>query len=106
MCRTRFLKKSLGRLTVDLQGVDLGTKTLYCLGCGVVEPFCSNLTAEFSEQIDVFNDVHSLCPQHPKQVQTSGPQCTKCGAFTTYKRVESHGLCMKCEHESKVTNVG
>jgi hypothetical protein len=96
----------LGRLTVDLQGVDLGTKTLYCLGCGVVEPFCSNFTAEFSEQIDVFNDVHSLCPQHPKQVQTSGPQCTKCGAFTTYKRVESHGLCMKCEHESKVSNVG
>lgn len=34
-----------------------------------------------------------------KQVQTSGPQCKKCGAFTTYKRVETHGLCMKCERE-------
>lgn len=31
------------------------------------------------------------------QVQTSGPQCKKCGAFTTRARVESHGLCMKCE---------
>ena len=34
---------------------------------------------------------------HVPQVQTSGPQCKKCGAFTTKKRVESHGLCMKCE---------
>lgn len=34
------------------------------------------------------------------QIQTSGPQCKKCGNFTTYKRVESHGLCMKCETEA------
>src|SRR5258708_25245604 len=26
------------------------------------------------------------------QVQVSGPQCKKCGAFTTYARVKSHGL--------------
>lgn len=31
------------------------------------------------------------------QVQTSGPQCKQCGAFTTAKRVETHGLCMRCE---------
>lgn len=34
-----------------------------------------------------------------KAIQTSGPQCKKCGAFTTKTRVESHGLCMKCEGE-------
>lgn len=34
-----------------------------------------------------------------KHVQTSGPQCKKCGAFTTYARVNSHGFCMKCEQE-------
>ena len=36
-----------------------------------------------------------------EQVQTSGPQCKKCGAFTTKTRVESHGMCMKCESEAK-----
>ena len=29
--------------------------------------------------------------------QSSGPQCSKCGAFTTRKRATTHGLCMKCE---------
>lgn len=42
-----------------------------------------------------------LEPQKPVIIQTSGPQCKKCGAFTTYARVESHGLCMKCELEAK-----
>jgi hypothetical protein len=51
---------------------------------------CARCAQEFLEQIDV----------HPKQVQTSGPKC-KCGAFTTYKRVETHGLCMKCEEAKK-----
>ena len=37
----------------------------------------------------------------PKQVQVSGPQCKKCGGFTTYKRRDSHGLCMKCELEAQ-----
>ena len=36
-----------------------------------------------------------------KQVQTSGPKCKGCGAFTTYKRVNTHGLCMKCEGEAR-----
>lgn len=36
-----------------------------------------------------------------RQVQTSGPQCKKCGAFTTQARVDSHGMCMKCETESQ-----
>ncbi len=34
--------------------------------------------------------------------QTSGPQCKNCGAFTTYARVNSYGMCMKCEHDSKL----
>ena len=33
------------------------------------------------------------------QIHTNGPQCKKCGAFTTQKRVDTHGLCMKCEQE-------
>lgn len=33
--------------------------------------------------------------------QISGPKCKNCGAFTTYTRVNTHGLCMKCENESK-----
>lgn len=33
------------------------------------------------------------------QVQTNGPRCKKCNAFTTYARVNTHGLCMKCEQE-------
>jgi len=33
--------------------------------------------------------------------QTSGPRCAICDAFTTYKRVETHGLCMKCERIQK-----
>ena len=37
-------------------------------------------------------------PNSPiKNVQTTGPQCKKCGAFTTRKRANTHGLCMKCE---------
>lgn len=36
-----------------------------------------------------------------RQVQTSGPQCKRCGAFTTYARADSIGLCMKCEHEQR-----
>jgi hypothetical protein len=36
-----------------------------------------------------------------KAQQTSGPQCKKCGALTTQARVDSHGMCMKCETESK-----
>lgn len=38
--------------------------------------------------------------EEPKpQVQTRGPQCKNCGAFTTKKRVETIGLCMRCENE-------
>jgi hypothetical protein len=37
------------------------------------------------------------CSDCGPQVQTSGPKCKQCGAFTTYKRVNTHGLCMKCE---------
>lgn len=33
------------------------------------------------------------------QVQTDGPQCKRCGTFTTRTRVDTHGLCMKCEQE-------
>ena len=45
------------------------------------------------------------CLKEPKrQVQTSGPQCKKCGAFTTYARVDSIGLCMKCDHELEGIN--
>jgi hypothetical protein len=36
-----------------------------------------------------------------KPVQTSGPACTNCGAFTTRTRVRSHGMCMRCEYEKK-----
>lgn len=31
--------------------------------------------------------------------QVDGPKCKQCGAFTTYARVNTHGLCMKCEQE-------
>ncbi len=33
------------------------------------------------------------------QVQTSGPQCKRCHAFTAYRRIANQGLCMKCEGE-------
>ena len=36
------------------------------------------------------------------QVQTEGPKCKQCGAFTTYTRVNTHGLCMKCEQEQSI----
>ena len=42
----------------------------------------------------------------PVQVQTSGPQCKSCGAFTTKTRVQSHGLCMKCELRGEVPYQG
>src|SRR5208337_5323957 len=48
------------------------------------------------------DEVVGPAPSEPQasepQVQVSGPQCVKCGAFTTYARVRSHGLCMKCEN--------
>lgn len=31
--------------------------------------------------------------------QRSGGICRKCGGFTTYKRQNTHGLCMRCEVE-------
>jgi hypothetical protein len=37
--------------------------------------------------------------KQPHEVGLNSRRCTRCGAFTTYKRVESHGMCMKCEHE-------
>jgi len=42
--------------------------------------------------------------ERPKQIQTSGPRCKQCGAFTTKKRVETHGLCMKCENDKRVSS--
>ena len=32
-----------------------------------------------------------------RDTQTRGPKCKRCGAFTTYARVRSCGLCMRCE---------
>jgi hypothetical protein len=40
-------------------------------------------------------------PEPIVQTQTSGPRCVVCGAFTTYKRVETHGMCMKCEGDAR-----
>ncbi len=49
--------------------------------------------------IYILETMEGSAPGAYKQVQTSGPQCLHCGAFTTKARVELHGLCMKCEHE-------
>lgn len=48
-------------------------------------------------------EIQSLHIINPRisQVQISGPQCKNCRAFTTRKRVVTHGLCMKCENEEK-----
>ena len=35
-------------------------------------------------------------------VQESDPRCRNCGGFTTYARVSSHGLCMRCENDRKI----
>lgn len=55
---------------------------------------------EMQEGFEPFSHERPEEPTTRPQIQTSGPQCKKCGAFTTYARVESHGLCMKCEIES------
>ncbi len=64
---------------------------------------------EIALQLALFNEhlreadaaVFGTPAEPPVQKQVSGPQCKKCGAYTTYARVRSHGLCMKCEREQK-----
>ena len=43
--------------------------------------------------------VKELDAEPEPRIQTEGPKCKQCGAFTTYTRVNTHGLCMKCERE-------
>jgi predicted DNA-binding protein len=62
---------------------------------------CGANVSSFARQaLEAYLTVLSEAEETPKQVQTSGPQCKVCGAFTTYKRVNSHGMCMKCEGET------
>lgn len=46
-------------------------------------------------------DIALAQPEPQPQIQVSGPKCRFCGAFTTYARVFSHGMCMKCEDEKR-----
>lgn len=45
------------------------------------------------------HDRHEV--DRPVHHQVSGPRCKDCHGFTTYTRVNSHGLCMQCEINSK-----
>lgn len=51
--------------------------------------------------IDRVVELESAAPSLLANQQTSGPRCRKCGAFTTYARVDSHGMCMRCESAAK-----
>lgn len=69
------------------------------------------LDEAFQEGKDSFTKaLEALAERMSPAPQISGPRCKKCGAFTTYARVESHGLCMQCEtdanrHSQSVTGL-
>jgi hypothetical protein len=53
------------------------------------------------EELAFAAGIEFLKPEKIVQTSEEGPRCKQCRAFITYARVESHGLCMKCELENK-----
>lgn len=78
---------------LEAQALNVGAPTLpACLECGSTRVVHKDDCSWFSP-----NDERV----EKEIMQTSGPQCKKCGAFTTQKRVDTTGLCMGCELEAK-----
>ena len=72
------------------------------MGCKMTNDDRVELAAIREKLIEAANDITEILIENaPKpQVQTSGPRCKKCNSFTTYKRVNSHGFCMRCEFKN------
>ncbi|HZS43376.1 MAG TPA: hypothetical protein VFA52_04295 [Candidatus Paceibacterota bacterium] len=61
------------------------------------EAACRSLAEKLAKRINS-EILHLENDNKKKHIQESGPRCKNCGAFTTYMRVYTHGLCMRCEN--------